>query len=107
MALLDSVVAAPPTGAAGCAGVVGAAPDGAEQHTGALLLPEGSVPEGTEQQSGTIGFGAETPAISEPRPSFCSVGASSLPVESRPLADWNFCSAATVSESHLPFGSLL
>lgn len=44
-----------------------------------------------EQQSlGTTGFGAATPAIADPNPSFCSVGASSLPVASRLCADWNF-----------------
>lgn len=61
--------------------------------------------DGTAQHFGTTGFGAETPAMSEPRPSFCSVGASSLPVESRPLADWNFSVASIVSASHLPLGS--
>ena len=58
-----------------------------------------------EQQFGTTGLGAETPAMSEPSPSFCSVGASSFPLASIPLADWNFSTAATVFESHLPFGS--
>jgi hypothetical protein len=38
-----------------------------------------------EQQLGEVtGLGAETPAISEPRPSFCRVAASSLPLESIP-----------------------
>lgn len=60
---------------------------------------------GIEQQPGTTGLGAETPAMSEPSPSFCSVGASSFPLASIPLADWNFSTAATVFESHLPFGS--
>jgi len=40
-----------------------------------------------EQQLGTTGFGAPTPAMSEPSPSFCRVGASSLPLESSPFAD--------------------
>ncbi len=61
--------------------------------------------DGAAQHFGTSGLGAETPAILEPRPSFCSVGASSLPVESRPWADWNFSVAAIVFESHLPEGS--
>ena len=64
---------------------------------------DGGVDMGAE--FGTTGFGADTPAMSEPRPSFCSVGASSLPVASIPFADWNFCTAATVFESHLPLGS--
>lgn len=51
------------------------------------------------------GFGAETPAMPEPRPSFCKLGASSFPLGSRPLADWNFCIAAIVLASHFPFGS--
>ena len=86
-------------GAEDCAGSVAA--------TGVALSPGcGDVEvDGVVQHFGTSGFGAETPAMSEPRPSFCSVGASSLPVESRPLADWNFCVAATVFESHLPVGS--
>lgn len=33
------------------------------------------------------GLGASTPAVPEPRPSFCSVVASILPLELRPLAD--------------------
>jgi hypothetical protein len=49
----------------------------AEQHelpcTGAL-----------EQQGG---FGAETPAMPDPRPSFCRLEASNFPLGSRPLAD--------------------
>ena len=48
----------------------------------------GAEPAGlAEQQPGTIGFGAPTPAMSEPSPSFCRVGASSFPFESSPLAD--------------------
>ena len=50
------------------------------------------------------GLGASTPAVLEPRPSFCRLSASSLPLAFMPLSDWNFCSAATVFESHLPFG---
>jgi len=33
------------------------------------------------------GLGASTPAVLEPRPSFCRVVASILPLELRPLAD--------------------
>jgi hypothetical protein len=61
-----------------------------------------------EQQSlGTTVFGAATPAIAEPNPNFCRVGASSLPVASRLCVDWNFWIAAIVLASHLPFGSPL
>jgi hypothetical protein len=67
---------------------------------------DGPAAEGEELAlGGAGGRGAETPAISEPRPSFWSVGASSLPLESMPWADWNFSTAATVVESHLPLGS--
>jgi len=67
---------------------------------------EGGEAGAVEQQPGAVaGLGAETPAISEPSPSFCSVGASSLPFASIPFADWNFWTAATVFESHLPFAS--
>lgn len=80
-----------------------------EQHIGAGLSAGDVVgagdDAGIEQQLGTTGLGAETPAMSEPSPSFCSVGASSLPLASIPLADWNFSTAVTVFESHLPFGS--
>lgn len=64
---------------------------------GALLC--GTTPAGAR------GLGAETPAISDPSPSFCKLGASSFPEASMPFADWNFCIAATVLESHLPLGS--
>jgi len=40
-----------------------------------------------EQQLGTTGFGAPTPAMSEPSPSFCRVEASSFPFASTPFAD--------------------
>lgn len=53
---------------------------------------------------GAMGFGASTPAVPEPRPSFCRLGASSLPLLLRPLSDWNFCIAEMVFESHLPLG---
>lgn len=53
---------------------------------------------------GATGLGASTPAVPEPRPSFCKLGASILPLLLRPLSDWNFCMAATVFESHLPLG---
>ena len=64
----------------------------------------GALDVGAGFADGDLGFGAETPAMSEPSPSFCRVGASSLPFASMPFADWNFCTAATVFESHLPFG---
>lgn len=99
--MLFEAVVADPEGAKGCA--AGAA----RSEDGAAVEPEGVELAGAEQQFGTTGLGAETPAMSEPSPSFCSVGASSFPVESRPLADWNFSVAAIVSESHLPFGSPL
>ena len=51
-------------------------------------------------------LGAETPAISEPRPSFCRLTALILPLASSPFSDWNFCMALTVFKSHLPLGSL-
>ena len=51
------------------------------------------------------GFGAETPAMPEPKPSFCRLVASSFPLGSRPCSDWNFCIAPTVLASHLPLGS--
>ena len=53
---------------------------------------------------GAMGLGASTPAVAEPRPSFCRLGASILPLELRPFSDWNFCIAETVFESHLPLG---
>jgi hypothetical protein len=68
------------------------------------VLAAGAAVE-AEGPGGVRGFGAETPAMSEPKPSFWRLKASSLPVESRPFADWNFCMAATVFVSHLPFGS--
>jgi hypothetical protein len=55
--------------------------------------------------AGAGGRGAETPAMSDPSPSFCKLGASSFPLGSIPFADWNFCIAAIVFESHLPLGS--
>ena len=53
---------------------------------------------------GARGLGASTPAVPEPRPSFCRLGASILPLLLRPLSDWNFCMAEMVFESHLPVG---
>jgi hypothetical protein len=89
--------------------VVGECPADAELPERACVdaaeVAGGSAEAGASQQlAGTIGLGAETPAISDPRPSFCSVRASSLPVASRLLADWNLFTAATVFASHLPFG---
>jgi hypothetical protein len=77
----------------------GACVDGAECAGGSDAV------DSSQQLAGTMGLGAETPAISEPRPSFCSVGASSLPVGSKLFSDWNFFTAATVFASHLPVGS--
>ena len=80
----------------------------AETAAGLLVVPAGCGDvdvDGAAQHFGNSGLGAETPAILEPRPSFCSVGASISPVESRPLAVWNFRIAAIVFESHLPVGS--
>ena len=50
------------------------------------------------------GLGASTPAVPEPRPNFCRLVASILPLLLRPLSDWNFCMAEMVFESHLPLG---
>src|SRR5437588_9280352 len=50
------------------------------------------------------GIGAATPAVCEPRLSFCSVGASSLPLGFRPWLAWNFLVASTVEPSHFPLG---
>ena len=36
---------------------------------------------------GVRGLGASTPAVPEPRPSFCRLGASILPLLLRPLSD--------------------
>ncbi len=54
---------------------------------------------------GITGFGAETPAMLDPRPSFCRLRASSFPVASSPFDDWKFCIAPIVFASHLPFGA--
>src|SRR5215468_4935733 len=50
------------------------------------------------------GVGAATPAVCEPKPSFCKLSASSLPVGLSPCAAWNRRRAAAVSSSHLPLG---
>src|SRR5262249_1436471 len=50
------------------------------------------------------GVGAATPAVCDPRPSFCKLSASSLPVGLSPCAAWNRRRAAAVSSSHLPLG---
>jgi len=60
-----------------------------------------------QQLCGTIPFGEDTPAMSEPKPSFCSVSASSFPVVSNPFAAWNRCTASTVSGSIFPLDSPL
>lgn len=53
---------------------------------------------------GVRGFGASTPAVPDPKPNFCRLEASILPLLLRPLSDWNFCMAEMVLESHLPLG---
>lgn len=68
----------------GC--VCGFGVDAAEQQLTAAVADEG-VAGLAEQQPGTTGFGAPTPAMSEPSPSFCRVGASSFPFASRPFDD--------------------
>jgi len=45
-------------------------------------LEEGVTGDGAD--AGRTGLGAETPAMAEPRPSFCRLNASIFPVESRP-----------------------
>ena len=69
---------------------------------GDVLVAELAVAAGV---AGATGLGASTPAVPEPRPSFWRLGASILPLELRPLSDWNFCMAVTVFESHLPLGA--
>ena len=60
-----------------------------------------------QQLCGTIPFGEDTPAMSEPKPSFCSVSASSLPVVSKPFADWNRCTRIDGIGIHLSVGIAL
>ncbi|HVB56814.1 MAG TPA: hypothetical protein VNE63_10340 [Candidatus Acidoferrales bacterium] len=55
-----------------------------EMPGGGAIDDEGVI---EQQLCSTIPRGAETPATLEPRPSFCSVKASSFPVTSSPLAD--------------------
>jgi hypothetical protein len=50
------------------------------------------------------GVGAASPAVSDPRPNFCSVNASSLPVGVSPCALWNCFIASAVESSHFPVG---
>jgi len=76
-----------------------------EELDGAVAAGFGFVGVSGTLSTGAGGRGAETPAMSEPSPSFCRLGASSLPVGSIPLADWNFWRAETVLASHLPVGS--
>lgn len=81
-----------PAGAVTAAAVlvpdVGVAADGAAgvAGVGAFCCEGGREVCGTATD-GNGGRGAETPAISEPSPSFCKLGASSLPVGSMPFAD--------------------
>ncbi len=42
---------------------------------------------GLAVERGVAGLGASTPAVPEPRPNFCRLGASILPLELRPLSD--------------------
>ena len=75
---------------------VGAEVDGGGVAAGLLA--------GAVLAGGGSGLGAETPAMLDPSPSFCRLSALILPFASSPLADWNFCIAETVFESHLPLG---
>lgn len=63
---------------------------GAEGADVAGEFPAGAV-EQQEPPCGVVeqhaGFGAETPAIPDPSPSFCKLGASNFPLASRPFAD--------------------
>jgi hypothetical protein len=63
--------------------------DGAVEGFGGAAGEEGA--EGALPDAGDMvqqgGLGAETPAMPEPRPSFCKLVASSLPLASRPFAD--------------------
>ena len=52
----------------------------------------------------TGGMGAATPAVCEPRPNFCKVRASSLPLGLSPWPAWNFFMASTVESFHFPLG---
>src|SRR5579862_6442237 len=59
--------------------------DDEEGEDGAEVDDTGGSSPGDIPGSGRCG--AETPAISDPRPNFCSVGASSLPLGSMPWPD--------------------
>lgn len=82
----DGVAAEVGTAEAG--GVVEAVgePVGASDDFGACgFTVAGSVPAGVAFcGTGLAGLGADTPAISEPSPSFCRLSASSFPVASKP-----------------------
>ncbi len=56
------------------------------------------------EEEATGGIGAATPAVCEPRPSFCKVTASSLPLGFNPCPAWNFLMASPVELSHFPLG---
>ena len=86
-------------------GFAGAAAGGAAGGFAGAEAGGRGVDAGGRLPAGGSGLGAETPAMSEPSPIFCKLGASSFPLGSRSLADWNFCSAFTVFASHLPLGS--
>ncbi len=94
LAVADEEFAAAVPGATGTAEAEVEVPAGAGLDDAVFAL---------EPECGS-GLGASTPAVLEPRPSFCRLGASSLPLAFMPLSDWNFCRAATVFESHLPLG---
>jgi hypothetical protein len=81
-----------PEVSAGGAAVAGfGAGEGAGADVAGELPPAGEAEQhelpciGAVEQQG--GFGAETPAMPDPRPSFCRLAASSFPLGSRPLAD--------------------
>lgn len=91
MALADGGVVAGVAAALGTAeagGVVEVvgAPAGASDDFGACgFTVAGTAPAGAAFCGvGFAGLGADTPAISEPSPSFCKLSASSFPVASKP-----------------------
>jgi hypothetical protein len=73
------------------AGAAAAGFAGADGVEGAGEFPAGAAEQhelpscGVEEQH--AGFGAETPAMPDPSPSFCKLGASNFPLASRPFAD--------------------
>jgi hypothetical protein len=65
-------------------GVVGGVDVAGELPLGEVEQHDFPWPDAVEQHAG---FGAETPAMPDPRPSFWRLVASSFPLGSRPLAD--------------------